>query len=309
MIKNAIAYLVTPGFKFDHEILGRRPARPCTGFDQRTDGFVNPCEHSTKGLVHTIGTDQIICLETEDKLLPGSVVTEAVNARIEQIEEEQGRKVSRKEMCDIKDRVIDEFLPKAFVQHRRTLGILTGKYFIINTSSKARADGLLSALMHCHDSGVPLKRINCNVSPVHAMAAWVATGEAPASFTLDDTLELRQASDAAVSIRYVNNSIDGAEVSAHIASGKMAVKLGMTFNDEVSFVLNDKLNIKRIAILDVLKEQQEEELTLAESQDADLALSVGETVKILDGLVDALGGLVKPADDLLEAVASPERPA
>jgi recombination associated protein RdgC len=301
MIKNVIAYIVTPGFRFKADILGRHPARQCGAFEKRTVGFAAPFDHATDGLIHAIGGDQVICMETEDKLLPSQVVTEAVNSVVEQIEEEQGRKVGRKEMRDIKERVIDELLPKAFVQHRKTIGILTGQYFIINSSSSALADEMMSALAHAHDSGVPLRPVNTNVAPVSAMTGWVASRDAPAGFTLDDTLELRQASDTAAAIRYVNNSIDGDEITEHIASGKLAVKLGMTFNNEVSFVLNSNFHIKRIAILDVIKEQQEEELTLEESQDADLVLSAGYAVKILDALIEAHGGLFKPEADLLEA--------
>jgi recombination associated protein RdgC len=301
MFKNAIAYLVTPGFRFDPELLSRRPARPCGSFETRTDGFIEPCEGSTDGLVHSVSGHQVICWETEDKLLPGSVVAETLAERIEKIEDEHGRKVGRKEARDLKERIIEELLPKAFVQHRRTHGILAGRYFIINTSSAARTDDFLSALRSALDSRLPLQTIQTNVSPVSAMTGWVAENDAPQMFSIDSTLELRSASETSAAIRYVNHDLGGSEVAGHVANGKLATRLGMTFNDRMSFVLDDKLHIKRIAYLDIIQEQVEMEANSSTVFDADITIGTAEVVGALDWLIDAMGGFMKPEADLLEA--------
>jgi recombination associated protein RdgC len=296
MFKNAIIYTVTPGFKFNPEYLGRRPARACSAFEQRTDGFVNPCDHS--GLVHDISGMQVICWETEDKILPGSVVTDHVNECIDNIEDEQGRKVGRKEARDIKERVIEDLLPKAFVQHRRTFAALTDKYLIINTSSQARADDLLLSLNKALDA-MPFRPMNTVIAPLSAMTGWVAANDAPAGFSLDDILELRSASEQSASIRYTNHDIGGDEVANHIANGKIAIKLGMTFNDRVSFVVDDKLHIKRIAFLDFEREEEDEDPQSV--FDADMTLAVAEITAVIDSLAEEMGGFVKPESDLLEA--------
>lgn len=300
MIKNAIIYRVTPGYRFDPEILGRHPARPCGALEQRTAGFTEPCKHSTNGLVHSVSGYQVICFESETKLLPGSVVSDAVAERIEKIEGDQVRKVGRKEARDIKERVIDEFLPKAFVQHQRTLAVLTSKYFIVNTSSTARADDLLSCLGTALNHQVPLQPLNTIISPMSAMTGWVADGDAPDVFTIDDTLELRSANEVQAAIRYIHHDLGGPEVAKHIAGGKIAVKLGMTWNDRVSFVLDTHLQLKRIALLDIVTAEAEEPEDAMEVFDADLTLSVGEVTQVIDWLVSALGGVVKPEADLIE---------
>lgn len=298
MIKNAIVYLATPGFKFDSELLSRNPARPCSAFEQRTAGFCEPVKGS--GLVHAVAGHQVICWETEDKILPGSVVSDQLAERIEKIETEQDRKVGRKEARDLKDRIVEELLPKAFVQHRRTHAVLSGRYFIINTSSVARADDLMLTLSRALDS-LPFKMVSTNIAPMSAMTQMVAEGESPDGFTIDDTLELVAASETAAKIRYAHHRVDGPEVSSHIASGKVAVKLGMTWNDRVSFVLDEKMHIKRISLLDIVMEDRADPETADEVFDADMALSVGEVTKLLDDLIGALGGLTKPEDDLLMA--------
>jgi recombination associated protein RdgC len=69
----------------------------------------------------------------------------------------------------------------------------------------------------------------------------------------------------------------------------------MTWNDRVSFVLTDKLHIKRLAFLDVLKEQAEQSGATAEEQfDGDFALMTGELAHLFTDLLVALGGEMKP---------------
>lgn len=49
--------------------------------ESRTSGFCPPCDHSTAGLVHNVGGYTLIGFETDDRLLPGSVVAEEVAER------------------------------------------------------------------------------------------------------------------------------------------------------------------------------------------------------------------------------------
>ena len=112
MFKNAISYLVTPGFRLDPEMLARRPARPCAANEGRTMGFAAPCDHSTAELAHHVAGHTLICLETEDRLLPGSVVAEEVEARAIDLEKQQGYKPGRKQMLELKELVTEELLPK-----------------------------------------------------------------------------------------------------------------------------------------------------------------------------------------------------
>ena len=73
-------------------------------------------------------------------------------------------------------------------------------------------------------------------------------------------------------------------------------RLAMTWNDRISFVLNDNLQLKRISFLDILKEQADAQ---AENEDErfelDFTLMTGEIARLLDDLLEALGGeFVKP---------------
>jgi recombination associated protein RdgC len=238
----------------------------------------------------------LLALGVEQKLLPTTVIRQTAQERAAAIEAEQGRKVGRKEMRDIFERVSEELMPKAFTQRRTTwawLDPLHG-WLAVDAGSDARADEFMETLLSTLDDISP-RPLQTQVSPIAAMTGWLAGGEAPAGFTLDSDLELRAASEAQAAIRYVHHDIGGPEVAAHIAAGKIATKLGMTWNDRVSFVLTDKLHIKRLAFLDILKEEAEKAGdTPEELFDADFALMSGELVQMFGDLLVALGGELKP---------------
>jgi recombination associated protein RdgC len=69
------------------------------------------------------------------------------------------------------------------------------------------------------------------------------------------------------------------------------MRLAMTWDDRVSFVLTPSLTIKRVTPLDVIKEAAD---PTAQSDDerfeSDVTLMTGELGRMLVDLVDALGG-------------------
>lgn len=77
----------------------------------------------------------------------------------------------------------------------------------------------------------------------------------------------------------------------HIQSGKQCTRLAMTWADRVSFVLTESLDVKRVAPLDVLKENPDAATQNDDEKfDSDMTLMTGEVAKLLAELVDSLGG-------------------
>ena len=127
-------------------------------------------------------------------------------------------------------------------------------------------------------------------------ASWLAADEAPAGFTVDEDTELRSTAQSKATVRYVRQAVDAEDVQRHIASGKQCTRLALTWSDRVSFVLSENLGIKRVAALDVLKENTDSGATdEAERFDADFALMTGELTRMLQDVFDALGGEKKEA--------------
>ena len=147
--------------------------------------------------------------------------------------------------------------------------------------------------LHKSVDSLPAKPVRTQRSPGATMTGWVAGGEAPAGFTLDQDLELRSPDEAKATVRYLRHPLEGEEIRGHIAAGKTATRLGMTWNDRISFVLTDELQIKRVTFLDILKEEAESQAENDDERfDVDFALMTGELARLLADLLEALGGEV-----------------
>ncbi|MCR4158786.1 recombination-associated protein RdgC [Kerstersia gyiorum] len=241
---------------------------------------------------HAIGDQILISLRTEKKLLPSTVVNQVAKERAADFEAQQGYKPGRKQMKELKERIYDELLPRAFSISRDTLIWIDRKnrWLVIDAAASAKADEALGLLAKTL-SPFPAEPLYVEQSPGAAMTSWLADDEAPAGFTIDQDTELRAAGDGKAAVRYVKHAPEPEELRRHIASGKQGSRLALTWEDRVSFVLTDTLDIKRIAPLDVLAENSEA-AGLAEDErfNADMALMTGELAKMIAALVDALGG-------------------
>jgi recombination associated protein RdgC len=257
-------------------------------------GWVFPRQEGA--FVHAVNRQWLIALGVEQKLLPTTVIRQTAQERAAVIEAEQGRKVGRKELRDLRERVMEEFMPRAFTQRRTTwcwIDPVHG-WLVLDAGSDARADEAIEVLQQTI-SGLALRPLQTEVSATSAMTDWLSADEAPAGFSIDEDLELRSAAHAQAAIRYVRHALESGEIRKHISSGKIATKLGMTWNDRISFVLTEKGQIKRLAFLDILKEEAEQNAETADEQfDVDFALMAGELVRMVADLVVALGGEMKP---------------
>lgn len=299
--RNLRLYRLPRGFKPDladiDARLAKRPLARCGSFEMVSRGWVYPRQEGI--FVHAVNRQWLLALGVEQKLLPTTVIRQTAQERAAAIESEQGRKVGRKELRDLVERVTEELLPKAFTQRRTTWAWIdpVQGWLAVDAGSDARADEFVEILLATLGD-VALRPLQTQVSPLAAMTGWLAQGtmdDAPAGFSLDSDLELRAASESQSAIRYVRHDIGGPEVAAHIAAGKIVTKLGMTWNDKVSFVLTDKLHFKRLAFLDVLKEEAEKSAEGADELfDADFALMAGELALLFADLLVALGGEQKP---------------
>lgn len=284
--KNLIAYRIATGAEIPD--LSAAVLVPCGPAALKSVGWIPPID--TDILTHVVNRQVLIALGIEEKILPGSVVRKMAADRAKSIEEAEGRKVGRKELRDLREAMTVEMLPKALVRSRRTYAWIdtVNGWLVVDSSSTGKAEEVLEHLRKTVD-GFPVSMLRTAISPQSAMTGWVAANESPAGFTIDQDIELRSAENAL--IRYTRHSLEGEEIRQHIAEGKVVTRLGMTWNDRISFVLDEKLQIKRLSFLDIIKEENEcQSENEQERFDLDFTLMTGELALMLKSVVDSLGG-------------------
>lgn len=253
-------------------------------------GWTTPLEES--GLVYELGQYYFLCLQAEKKLLPSSVINQFAREKALEIEEQQGYKPGRKQMREIKEMVTDTLIPKAFSIFRQTRVCLDleNHWLYIDAGSAAKADEVISLLVKALDP-MPIQSFMTEVSPSAAMTEWIFSDEAPAGFNLEPQVEFKSTQEDRATVRFTNVIPGQEEVTKHIESGKIVTKLGLTWRDRVSFVLNDTMEIKRIQALEILDEQRNPGgADAVERYEADMTLMCKEFSGLLADLTDALGG-------------------
>ncbi len=269
--------------------LAQQALQPCSGLEMQRLGWVPP-KADGEPLVHVQGVQMLISLGVEKKLLPASVINQAAKARAIEAEEQQGYRPGRKQMKQIKEAVTDELLPRAFVVRRKTHAWIDpqGQWLVIDAANLAKADELVEMLVKCVD-GIAFEPLRTNASPVSAMTSWLAGDDLSSIFTVDRDCELRASGEERATVRYVRHTLEAEEIGKHIKSGKEVTKLAMTWSDKLSFVLHGNLQLKRLAPLDLLKEQADSDAA-EDGFDTDFALMTGELKRLLPDIVHALGG-------------------
>lgn len=270
------------------EALQTQAFKPLGEFEVSTDGWVPP-RHD--GLVHTVNKQMLLKLRSEKKSLPYNAVKEAVKVRAKEVSEAQGSNPGRKAMKDIKEQVIDEMLPKAFVEATETavwLDPIHG-WLVIDTPSPSRSDLVVKTLIRSF-AKLPLETLYVAKSIGQTMTDWLAVDEAPAGFTVDQDAELRSRAEDKATVKYTRQTLRAEDLQVHIAQGKACTKLAMTWEDKISFVLHDTMAIRRIKPLDVLNEEASKRDTEEDVFDGDFALMTGEFNGLLSALIEAFGG-------------------
>ena len=296
--KNLVVYKLTQPFTLNgmqlEEKLQEKRFRSCGSQDFSTYGWVPALGRKATAMVHEAAGALLICAMHEEKILPTSVVGDALEEKIEQIEQEQDRQVFRKERRSLKDDVIMELLPKAFTKQKATLAYIdvTNGWVVINASSFRQAEELTSCLRECLGSlaviNIPLKN-----APSFKMTDWLRTHTLPDGFKLGHTCQLLEPGDEGGTIIARNETMASDAIRGALEEGKIASQLALDWKETLSFKLGEDFRITGLTYSDEYecKLDDIDADTLQQQLDADFHLMVNTLRPLLDDLIEGLGGL------------------
>lgn len=92
---------------------------PCGSQDMARTGWV-PATEQHHTLVHQANGQYLLTIQKQEKIIPGPVIKQHLNARIAKLEAEQARKLKKTEKDALKDEVLHSLLLRAFVKNSRT---------------------------------------------------------------------------------------------------------------------------------------------------------------------------------------------
>ncbi|WP_404363571.1 recombination-associated protein RdgC [Marinobacter sp.] len=296
--RNARVFRFTKPFDISAETLEEKlqeaAFKPCGPQEMAREGWVPPLGKHGEQLVHSANGYHLIALRKEEKLLPGSVVKELVAEKVEAIEAEQGRKVRKKEKDEIKEQVLLEMLPQAFSRNRRCFAYLAPQdgVMIVDAGSAKQAEDLASSLRKAVGS-LPVRPPAVEQAPAFTFTGWLSeTIDMPGTLTLGTECELRETGEDEGVVRCKGLDLQGDEIRNHMNAGMQVTKLSLTWDDSLSFVLDEELGIRRLKFGETLQEKLDDVDAddAAARFDAAFALMTLELARLIPGLLEALGG-------------------
>ena len=266
---------------------------PCGKIDKSKYGWVPPMEGYSDMLHHTVGSYMMFCAKKEEKILPSSVVNDLVEEKAMAIFEREGRKVFRKEKIAMKEEATLELLPKAFTKSKKIYGYLSvsDNMLVIDTTSPTDAEEFMAYLRKTLD-GLPAQLPETANIPGDVMTNWVNLHRPAEGFILDGDCVFYNPAEDGNKITCKHQDLTSDEVTVMVGAGKVVKSLSVTWDESLSFTLDDELVIKQLKFGDLILEKIDE----ADAQDAmaqfdsDFAVMTVEISAFLKSLLGAFGG-------------------
>lgn len=273
------------------ELLPEAALKPVGPLDLASRGFVSPFGRDEPALSHRVGDAIWLTLGGEDKLLPAAVVNDLLAKKLAEIEEKEGRKPGGRTRKRIKEDLLHELLPRAFVKPSRTDALLDLEHGIlaVDTSSRKNAEAVASEIRHALGS-FPALPLNAEVAPRNVLTGWIAGEPLPDGLALGEECELKDAMDGGAVVKCQNQELQSDEIAKHLEAGKQVTRLALTLDDHVSFVLGEDLVVRKLKFLEGAVDQLEntERDDLRAELDARFALMSGEVKRLFAVLEQAL---------------------
>jgi len=265
--------------------------RPVGPLEMASRGFISPFGiEEQEVLSHSTGSFLWLTVGGEEKILPGAVVNNELAKKIAEIEEREGRRPGGRERKRIKDDLLHELLPKAFVKTSRTDVFLDTQRGIafVDTSSRKTGENVMSDIRGLLGS-FPAMPLNAEVAPRSVLTGWIAGEALPPGLSLGEEAELKDPVDGGAVAKVQHQELASDEISKHLDAGKQVTKLALVLEDSVSFVLGDDLVVRKLKFLDgALDPRGDREPDGRRAElDARFALQAGELTRLFDTLAAA----------------------
>ncbi len=281
------------------DALDSQRLRECGAMEMGTRGFISPAGREHEALTHAVGHHTLMTIASEDKLLPAAVVNEELARKVRAIAEEEDRRIGGRERKRLKDDLINQLLPRAFVRTSRQSLYADRKngWLVLDTSSRKSAENSLSTLREAMGS-FPAVPLAPETSPRQSMTDWLSGTDLPAGLELGDECELRDPANAGGAVvRCRHQELESDEIREHLRGGKQVFQLGLVYDGRMAFVLGEDLVLRKLRFLDVVTDELDDSQTdSAEAEmDARFSLMTLEVERLL-GKLEEWFGLPRPAD-------------
>ena len=287
--KQASIFQLSRPLKMDQaqlcEALAPLSFSPCLPSLPSSMGCVSPLDQNNGPFVYGSKRYWMICLQFEEKLLPASVIRQALDEKVSDIEEKEARVVRGKEKQSLKDEITQTLLPKAFTKKSRIHGFidLENQWLIINSNMPAKVERFMAFLKRAITT-VDFKSPDIK-KPTAVMTHWIKE-KLPDAFDIGQSGVLQDPQQQRRVIRCQHQDLLATAIQALLKDGCEIAQLALTWKEQLQFVLTSDFSLKSIQFKDAVSALSKSDYTETPEQrfDADFVIMT----EVLTQLIDAL---------------------
>ncbi|MGJ8663656.1 MAG: recombination-associated protein RdgC, partial [Marinicella sp.] len=230
-------------------------------------GWISPFGSGSELFVLQSGDAMLFTLGVEEKVLPAAVVNHQLSQQIDSIQTESGQKPGRKQQTDMKQQLMLEMLPKAFIKPKTIHAYIDLKLniLVVDCASQNAAEDLVSELRQTLGS-FKASAFGPSSSMAQVLTQWVLKAHGDAGFQLDSEIVLETLDDAKGVVRGRNIAHLDDQMKLHIDNGYLVTQLGLAYNDRIELLLGHDMGIKKIKFTDIVLDQLDDESIESEWQ-------------------------------------------
>lgn len=230
-----------------NEALQERPIARPTGSQWNKIGFSRPSS-LTESFVWSSPNATLFTVYVLERMLTGATIREHLNERIRKVEDREQRKCYRKEVAQMKDEVVAELLPKAFIKQSATNVIMTGNLMIVGASSAKKAEDCLSTLRDAMGS-LAVRPIDYKIPADSWLRDMMQVGSR-GLFKVSESAKIVNTSKDIVQFKGVD--LLGEEPQNYLGMGFHPGELSVVFDEGMHLRITDKLIFKQIKFTDTV---------------------------------------------------------
>lgn len=278
-----------------HEKLLEKPFTPCSRRQLESFGWVPPMGEDFELLVHASSGFMLIKARREERILPGSVITEHMQERIRVLEQKVDRKIRGREKLEIRDNVVMELTSQAFTRstYDQILIMPAQGLLIVDSASAKKVDQCTSFLRETLGS-LYITPVQTATDPSKLFTRWFkGTRKPPSDLKLGDECVLQDEDNIAGIVRCNKQDLASDEIRALSTQGKQVIKIAIESAETVSFVLDNEFVFSKIKFLDTAETDDSDlaDLDPASVFDANMTLMALQFSTLFPKIIEAFGGM------------------
>ncbi len=263
---------------------------PCGPLTERSNGWMPVYPDASDMLARRLNGADLLRLRSQSRVLPPSVITEELEARIEDYRKRMKEDPSPREKRRMKAEARDELLPKSLLKSDKIWGYVDLKQKIVGVDAlqPANAERFVRRLRSAFGD-LNLRTLQYK-QPVNELLTKIFLGGAPRQFAVGRECRMQDEGEEGSNVRWTNFDLSDKTIRNHVADGMRLTHLAIEYDNIMSCVLDENGVISKLRFIGMDDDIENHNDPLARL-DAEFVLVTGTLRRMVEDLGKALGGI------------------